>query len=544
MMNFFEDESFPHNKRNPKKQFSHIAKNDVSLANFFSKIKKELQTRKKRKGGFEEVSEVAFVNSTSLRELREKFVTSNEKTPFGTAIIQDGIIKFIDSNLTKILGYSSEEMIKSQFIKYVPHIYLPDLAYVYKRWISGKDVPSAFMTKLKTNVGILLDVEISLAKINFEDKPADLVIVRDISEQLRIYAALKYSEEKYRKLVELANDGIMIIQDTLLKYVNPSLAKMIGYNLEEMLEMPFMEFVPYNVLPEVVDHYMEFSDGNNIPHIYNTELERKDGKIIDVELNTARITFQEKPSMLIVIRDITERKQTEAKLFQVKLEEERYHAMLSHFINNYLQKIINHLDLLSFVHKNGQTLDEEAIDQIGKIALCASKTIDNVNTIFEVLQSPFDQQLEKKELNLLMVLDEVLSCLQLSHTFSCPVFIDGKNLNINMTTDKHLKQVFSEILSFVIDTNKNSPIIIGGFEKNSQFNVFIRDSSSEPIPIESCVRLSGKITDEWESQGQYIGLSLASVIMQHFGGEMKIKPLENKGNEFHLRFPLTLCPKR
>ena len=544
MMNLFEDESFLHNKRNPKKQFSQIAKNDVSLANFFSKIKKELQARKKRKGGFEEVSEVAFVSSASIRELRKKFMTSNEKTLFGTAIIQNGTIKFIDSNLTKILGYSSEEMIKSQFIKYIPHNYLPDLAYVYKRWISGKEVPSAFMTKLKTNVGILLDVEISVTKINFEDKPADLVIVRDISEQLRIYAALKSSEEKYRKLVELANDGIMIIQDNLLKYVNPSLAKMIGYNLDEILEMPFMEFVPYNVLPEVVDHYMEFSDCKNIPNIYNTELERKDGKIIDVELNTARITYQEKPSILIVVRDITERKQAEAKLYQVKLEEERYHAMLSHFINNYLQKIVNQLDLLSFVHKNGQTLDEEAINQIGKIALCASKTIEDVNTIFEVLQSPFDQQSQKKGLNLLLVLEEVLSCLQLSQTFSCPVLIDKKNLNIDLTTGKYLKQVFSEIFSFVLDPNKNSPIIIEGFEDNSHFNVVIRDSNSEPIPIESCAKLSGKITDEWESQGHYIGLSLASVIMQHFGGEMKIKPLENKGNEFHLSFPLTLCQKR
>jgi len=336
----------------------------------------------------------------------------------------------------------------------------------------------------------------------------------------------------------------MIIQDTLLKYVNPSLAKMIGYNLEEVLEMPFMEFIPYNVLPEVVDHYMEFSDCKNIPNIYNTELERKDGKIIDVELNTARITYQEKPSIMIVVRDITERKKAEAKLYQVKLEEERYHAMLSHFINNYLQKIVNQLDLLSFVNKNGQTLDEEAINQIGKIALCASKTIEDVNTIYEVLQSPFDQQSQKKELNLLLVLEEVLSCLQLSQTSSCPVVIDEKNLNIDMTTGKYFKQVFSEILSFVLNSNKNSPINIGGFEENSQFNVVIRDSNSEPIPIESCVRLSGKITDEWESQGHYMGLSLASVIMQHFGGKLKIKPLENEGNEFHLSFPLTLCQKR
>jgi len=44
---------------------------------------------------------------------------------------------------------------------------------------------------------------------------------------------LQECEEKYRNLVERANDGIAIIQDMVLKYVNPHMAKMVGYSVEK-----------------------------------------------------------------------------------------------------------------------------------------------------------------------------------------------------------------------------------------------------------------------------------------------------------------------
>ncbi|HEX8991383.1 MAG TPA: PAS domain S-box protein, partial [Anaerolineales bacterium] len=69
--------------------------------------------------------------------------------------------------------------------------------------------------------GSLISVEILSHALLFEDRPARLVMVNDITERLRTEAALQESEEKYRTLVENANDGIAIIQAGRVKYVNP-----------------------------------------------------------------------------------------------------------------------------------------------------------------------------------------------------------------------------------------------------------------------------------------------------------------------------------
>ena len=89
-------------------------------------------------------------------------------------------------------------------------------------------------------------------------------------------------------------------------------------------------------------------------------------------------------------------------------------------------------------------------------------------------------------------------------------------------------------------TKISSPIIIEGLQKHSQFCVRIYENHTSPIPEEVCTRICGKITENWEHRGHYIGISLASVILQHYGGSLKIQPLEDYGNEYHLFFPLKL----
>ena len=72
------------------------------------------------------------------------------------------------------------------------------------------------------------------------------------------------------------------------------------------------------------------------------------------------------------------------------------------------------------------------------------------------------------------------------------------------------------------------------------FRIVIRENCTTPISEEVSYRLSSKITDNWEYQGHYVGLALSSVIMQHYGGALKIFPIADKGNEFQLQFPSIL----
>ena len=71
-------------------------------------------------------------------------------------------------------------------------------------------------------------VDATLTAIAWGDRRILHLILKDITERKRAEEALRESEEKYRNLVERANDGITIIQDATVRYANPALAKLWG----------------------------------------------------------------------------------------------------------------------------------------------------------------------------------------------------------------------------------------------------------------------------------------------------------------------------
>ena len=214
--------------------------------------------------------------------------------------------------------------------------------------------------------------------------------------------------------------------------------------------------------------------------------------------------------------------------------------MLSHFLHNDLQKIISYSELISLKYDSNLELDKTNVDKIIEIASRSSKTIDSVNRIFEILQSPFIKP--EDSFSLLGVVNTAMSDMSFSPQL---VEINQENLDISIYGDHHLKKVFSEVLFFLLnacDEEKvmQSPVLIEGSQIPSHLCVFIRDSCSQPIPPDISTRLSGIITEEWEAQGHYIGIALASVIMQHYGGSVKIQASTPTGNEFQLLFPINM----
>jgi len=119
--------------------------------------------------------------------------------------------------------------------------------------------------------------------------------------------------------------------------------------------------------------------------------------------------------------------------------------------------------------------------------------------------------------------------------------INRETLNVTISGDKYLSKALREVLLFVFSANNkvqnHSPVIIKGSHIHPYFCIVIQDDYSKPIPKEISSRLSGTITDKWEYQGHYIGISLVSVIMQHYGGYLEIQSLSPRGNEFQLYIP-------
>ena len=136
----------------------------------------------------------------------------------------------------------------------------------------------------------------------------------DITERKQAEEALKESEEKYRNLIERANDGICIIQDGVITFTNPRLAELWGGTNEEIIGTPFTNYVHPDELSKLADYYNRRLKGERVPTLYETALMKKSGDKIYVELSAGIITYQGKPADLIIVRDITYRRQSEEAL--------------------------------------------------------------------------------------------------------------------------------------------------------------------------------------------------------------------------------------
>ncbi|MBN1236128.1 MAG: PAS domain S-box protein, partial [Methanotrichaceae archaeon] len=161
-----------------------------------------------------------------------------------TKFIVDGNIAF-----QKMLGYSSNEISgltlydivahdKESIERNIDHIKASGNYFIGSRQYRCKD-------------GSIIDVEASSTLIHYGKKEFLCVIVHDITERKRIEVALQESEARYKRIVETANEGIMIMDDQFCyAFVNQKLADMLGYQPEEMLGQPVAAFIFEEDLPD------------------------------------------------------------------------------------------------------------------------------------------------------------------------------------------------------------------------------------------------------------------------------------------------------
>lgn len=152
----------------------------------------------------------------------------------------------------------------------------------------------------------------------------------DITERKRTEALLRESEEKYRNFVERANDGIAVIQDQKVVFVNRRLAQLWGGESEEVIGASFVKFLHPDEIPRITKLYQKRIAGEDVPVQYETILVNKEGEKVFVEINAGYFQYQGGPADLVLIRDITDRKYSERAL---KESEERYHSLFDRMMD-------------------------------------------------------------------------------------------------------------------------------------------------------------------------------------------------------------------
>jgi diguanylate cyclase (GGDEF)-like protein/PAS domain S-box-containing protein len=133
--------------------------------------------------------------------------------------------------------------------------------------------------------------------------------------------ALRESEEKYRLIVENANEAIVIVQEAKLQFVNPKTAEIMGYTQKDLIYADFLEFVHPEDQALVAERYRKRLMDEDVPSVYSFRIIDIYGNVKWVEINAVKTQWMGKEATLNFINDITERKELEEELRVMSLRD-------------------------------------------------------------------------------------------------------------------------------------------------------------------------------------------------------------------------------
>jgi PAS domain S-box-containing protein len=188
------------------------------------------------------------------------------------------------------------------------------------------DVPVWFQGKV---VGVICHVHVGPARewsgedVAFASSVASMIsLTLEESRWHNAMDALTRSEEKYRQVVENANEAIAVVQDGRIRYANPQCARLSGFALEELYARPFLEFVHGDDRPIVFGNYLKRMRGEEADSSYAFRIIDKSGLTRWVHINAVALDWEGRPATLNFLTDVTERHELQENLSRSLAERE------------------------------------------------------------------------------------------------------------------------------------------------------------------------------------------------------------------------------
>ena len=258
----------------------------------------------------------------------------------------EGNIIDINQKVLDYFGYTKPEMLAIKI-----HLLHPPEALTKSKWAFENITQYGFVNfeiDFKKKNGEVFTAEVSSSLFKIGGKQVIQGIVRDITKRKLVEEALLESEERYRLLVENANEAIFIIQDGIVKFPNFKTEEMTGYSEKELSEIPFKNIIHPDDREMVLERRRKRLLGEKPPSTYSFRIINKSGGELLVQINTVLITWEGNPATIDFIGDITEQKRLEAQLQQAQKMESigTLAGGIAHDFNNLLMGIQGRTSLM------------------------------------------------------------------------------------------------------------------------------------------------------------------------------------------------------
>ncbi|MHA2071533.1 MAG: PAS domain S-box protein, partial [Candidatus Thorarchaeota archaeon] len=267
----------------------------------------------------------------------------------GVVVIQDDTIAMVNPAFSTLLELEESELLGRDFASLLD----PATAHLYKDQSESSDISPesspSIRIRLVTKTGRMVMVEISLADFVYQGAPAKVGIVRNITQQLILEAAIEQSESRYRQLFESSPIAYFTLSPRgVVLQVNQAAMRLLGYREEQMIRRNIESFLPGDPIDSKAGKlvFNEILQGGTVTAV-EILMRRADGRSIWVSVTASPLDKPGRSSRIgLMAMDIDRRKSAERR---ERMEEERanlYLEIATHDLNNINQSILFAMGLL------------------------------------------------------------------------------------------------------------------------------------------------------------------------------------------------------
>jgi PAS domain S-box-containing protein len=249
----------------------------------------------------------------ALRESEGKYRALVEQAHDMIVLVQDGIMKFCNRKVAEMWGGEVREIVGQPFDNFIDVGELPRVRENYLRRMAGEDAPRLYDTVLVKRDGTRVHADLSAGTILYEGRPADLVVMRDITEKKKAEEELKRTHDLQQAILNASPVGIGVTTGRTLTWANQTMDLLLGYEPGELKGCPsrvlFADDEAYEHALQTLPKEVETRGVGTV----ETFWKRKDGTRLDISLTIAPVR-PGSPEIVAIAHDITDRKKAEEEL--------------------------------------------------------------------------------------------------------------------------------------------------------------------------------------------------------------------------------------
>ena len=370
---------------------------------------------------------------------------------------------------------------------------------------------------------------------------------KEIVKHEKAEEKLQSLEEKYRLLVENANDATFIAQDGVVKFANNKTEDILGYSPEELATTPFNDLIHPDDRDMVLDRYRRRLNGEEVPTAYTFRVITRDGRELWTQPNSVLTAWEGRPAILSFMRDVTEKKRIEDQLIQTQKMEflATLAGGIAHDFNNMLMSIQGNISLMLL----GKTRDHPDYGRLKNMEKGVRSGADltrqllrfsqggdhgakltNMNELIKTQNRIFGRTrkeisiIEKYETNLWSVevdQSQIKQVVLNIYANAWQAMPEGGDLSIateNVTIDE------KDTMRFTIKPGRYVKITLTdtgvGMDEDTQQRIF------DPF-----------FTTKQRERGTGLGLATAYGIIKSHGGSINVASKKGEGTTFTIYFP-------